>query len=146
MAREEWPKIKADIDSGHLSALGLIQIKSLLPTDIGQNHQVMVYGYELSGSTVTLHIYDPNELGLVGDGVTLTLNIGFTDRVIAVFRAPNNEPINCFFRTSYSFVSPPLGTPSLRLFLIRKGADPAGGVRTFILNTPSISVRTLLAT
>ena len=39
--KEEWPLIKNDIDAGHPSTIGLIQVKSLLPTDIGENHQVL---------------------------------------------------------------------------------------------------------
>jgi hypothetical protein len=143
MAREEWPKIKADIDGGHLAEMGLVQIRSLLPTDLGHNHQVLAYGYELSGSTVTLHIHDPNDRVNERSHVTLSLNIGFTDRVIDVQRTPpGKDPVICFFRENYSFRKPPLGTLSLRLFLERKSADPTLGIRS--LTSKVSSIRTLM--
>jgi hypothetical protein len=147
MAREEWPKIKADIDGGHLSEIALVQVRSLLPTDLGENHQVVVYGYELSGSTVTLHVHDPNDsIDASRDHVTFSLNIGFTDRVIDVQRRPAGaHPIICFFRENYSFRSPPLGVLSVRLFLERRGADPARGIRAQAPDPGVVSVRALLA-
>jgi hypothetical protein len=146
MAREEWPKIKADIDSGHLSEIGLIQVRSLLATDLGQNHQILVYGYELSGSNVTLHIHDPNDaIDSDRNSVTLSLNIGFTDRVIDVRRTPpGDHPVICFFRENYSFSKPPLGTPSVRLFIDRRGAGAARGIRAFAPAAAVVSVRSLL--
>src|SRR5262249_38107183 len=47
MAHEAWPAIQAAIDSGEPCPIGLVLVKSLLPTDLGQNHQVMAYGYQL---------------------------------------------------------------------------------------------------
>ncbi len=55
--REEWPKIRDDIDNGVLSPIGLIKTDDL---DIGSNHQVLGYGYRQDGQHVTLRIYDPN--------------------------------------------------------------------------------------
>ena len=55
--RDEWPKIRDDLDVGRLSPVGLVQTDSL---DLGQNHQVLAFGYEQSGQAVRLFIYDPN--------------------------------------------------------------------------------------
>jgi hypothetical protein len=41
MIREEWPKIRADIEGGHPSALGLVRAKSWNPLDLKFNHQVL---------------------------------------------------------------------------------------------------------
>jgi hypothetical protein len=32
------------------------------PTQLGENHQVLAYGYDLKGSLLTLHVYDPRFL------------------------------------------------------------------------------------
>jgi hypothetical protein len=55
--REEWPRIRRDLDAGRLVPLGLVQTDDF---DIGANHQVLAYAYEQSGQTVRLWVYDPN--------------------------------------------------------------------------------------
>ena len=69
--RDEWPKIRNDLDAGQLSPLGLVQTDSL---DIGKNHQVLAFGYEQSGQQVTMFIYDPNY-----PGVTTEFSFDITD-------------------------------------------------------------------
>jgi hypothetical protein len=104
IARDEWPKIKADIDANKLSPLGLVQTISYNPVDIGKNHQVLCYAYELSASNVTLHIYDPNVPK--NDTVRLKFNIGDLAKRIDILRYVDGEynakTINTIFRTSYS--------------------------------------------
>src|SRR4030095_3558548 len=39
---------------------GLVKAKSRAPRDLGANHQVLAYGYELDGTRLTLRLYDPN--------------------------------------------------------------------------------------
>lgn len=56
--RDEWPRIRDDIEAGELSPIGLVQTDSL---DIGKNHQVLAYAYRQSGQLVDLWIYDPNK-------------------------------------------------------------------------------------
>ena len=51
---DEWPKVKADIDNGHPSPLDLIEVYSFDPTLLGENHQVLAYGYELNTTTKDL--------------------------------------------------------------------------------------------
>jgi hypothetical protein len=103
IAREEWPKIKADIDAHKLSPLGLVQVKSLNPIDIGKNHQVLAYAYELNNNLVTLSIYDPNVQ--LNDTVRLQFNVGDWSGRIDVHRFVDGkaEPkaINTIFRTNY---------------------------------------------
>lgn len=104
IAREEWPKVKADIDANRLSPIALVQIESYNPGDIGKNHQVLVYGYQLSGNNVTLHYYDPNFPK--NDTVELRFTIGNLSKRIDLLRYVNGKynakTINTFFRTSYS--------------------------------------------
>jgi hypothetical protein len=98
MITEEWPKVKADIDNGRLSPLALIETKSLNPGDLGHNHQVLVYGYDLSGTKLVLHLYDPNAPG--NDNVTLSLDIGAPQHATPVTFS-GGGPIYCFFQPIY---------------------------------------------
>jgi hypothetical protein len=112
MVCAEWPKIKADIDSGLLSPINLVQTKSVDPFHLGRNHQVLVYGYELVNNELTLNIYDPNHPDT--DDVTISLNIGDPTHTIDVHRSHDTStPIYCFFHIRYTYVSPPLDWESL---------------------------------
>jgi hypothetical protein len=98
--REEWPMIKQDIDNGHPSPIGLIRVKSAWIGDLGQNHQVLVYGYSMNTTSVSLNIYDPNIP--LNDNVTLTFTLQGVDK-----------PVYAFFRTNYSARNDfPVYTPS----------------------------------
>ena len=50
--RDEWPKVRADIDAGHPSTLGLVRVISSDSRQLKQDHQVLAYGYELDGATL----------------------------------------------------------------------------------------------
>ena len=71
-ANVEWPAIRRDLDAGNLATVGLVKVVSLDPNLLGHNHQVLGYGYDLDGTNVTLHIYDPNFAG--ADDVTLAFD------------------------------------------------------------------------
>ena len=101
--RQEWPKIKTDIDTGHLSPVALVQAVSWDPGDLGKSHQVLAYGYEQSSTTVTLYVCDSNEP--LNDHVRLQFDIASTTGKVEVKRTTDSEqhwttsPIRCFFRT-----------------------------------------------
>ena len=103
MIKEEWPRIKNDLDTGKLSPLGLVRVKSLNPFEIRRNHQVLAYGYDLN-ENMSIHIYDPNFPN--DDLVTLSLNIGKSDSTTSVFHSKSSDPIYSFFRTDYKFKRP----------------------------------------
>lgn len=104
MVMEEWPKIQADIDGGMLSPIGLIEIKSADPTQMGMNHQVLAYGYEFIGTDVAIHIYDPNH----PDNDTVWMRFSTADpQHTTPITYSTGETILCFFRSLYTFVSPP---------------------------------------
>jgi hypothetical protein len=98
MIRAEWPRVRAEIDAGDLSMVGLIKLTSLDPRLLGRNHQVVAYGYEVNASRLALRIYDPNfpnrddlELRVaLADGAT-TVSVEYT----------TGEQVVCFFRTPY---------------------------------------------
>ena len=48
--------------------------KSSDPFDLKEDHQVLVYGYDLVGGAVTLRLYDPNQPGR--DDITLRFDTG----------------------------------------------------------------------
>jgi hypothetical protein len=99
MVHEEWPAIKRDLDEGHLSALGLVRAVSLDPTMLGQNHQVLAYGYDLDGTQLAIRIWDPNWPR--DDDVTLSLDIS-DPRGAVVPRYSKPDPTTvCFFRAPY---------------------------------------------
>ena len=57
---QQWPQVRSNIDQGTPSPLGVITVASANPAELGVNHQVLAYGYSLTGTQVTLHVYDPN--------------------------------------------------------------------------------------
>ncbi|PGH96160.1 hypothetical protein [Bacillus thuringiensis] len=103
--REEWPRIQADIDTGKLSPMGLIQTDSL---DVGRNHQVLAYAYKKSGQDVELFIYDPNFIydpkfaddSKFREEIVLSFNITSTSGEVRINRSVGTERIFCFFRTN----------------------------------------------
>jgi hypothetical protein len=106
MVSEEWPRIKASLDAGQLAPLGLVKIKSDKPEDLGKNHQVLAYGYDLDGAELTLRLYDPNYAD--NDDVQVQLNIADAQAPIALTYSPT-ETVYCFFHTPYTFAQPPTG-------------------------------------
>jgi hypothetical protein len=109
MVHDEWPKIRAELDAGRLVNLALIQIKSLNPGDMGQNHQVLAWGYDVDGNDVDLRIYDPNCLDM--DNVCLSFNSGDPQHTTPVRYDVSTHPVFCFYRTGYNFVAPPSFVP-----------------------------------
>ncbi|MEH7331798.1 hypothetical protein V7161_04115 [Neobacillus drentensis] len=104
MIKEEWPRIKSDLDSGKLSPLGLVKVKSLDPFQLGKNHVVLAYGYNLNQNDLSINIYDPNFPN--DDNVTISLNIGKPESTTSVVHSKSSTPIYSFFRTDYTFKKP----------------------------------------
>jgi hypothetical protein len=107
---DEWPAIRSDLDAGRPSPLGLVTVKSPNPAQLGRNHQVLAYGYDLLGDQLTIKVYDPNveldtgdairislRLDRPGDGIAIAHNVGISDQ------------IRGFFRVSYSPAAVPIG-------------------------------------
>jgi hypothetical protein len=104
MVNDEWPKIKADIENGSLSPIALVEIKSLDPFEMGNNHQVLAYGYDLDGTDLAILVYDPNYPN--DDTVTMSLSIADPQHTTPVTYS-KGETVWCFFRPVYSFSHPP---------------------------------------
>ena len=111
MARIELAKIREAIDSGAPCPICIVKATSINPSELGQNHQVLVYGYQVDGTQLTLWIYDPNNPG--HDDAGLVLDIGHTDRTIEVgVSLADLAPIFCYLVTNYQAVAPPDLAPS----------------------------------
>lgn len=67
----EWPRIRAEIDAGLLAMVGLVRHHGLSPWRMTQSHQVVAYGYEVSGDAITLRVYDPNWPGRDDSAITV---------------------------------------------------------------------------
>ena len=100
---DEWPRIRAEIDGGHPSVVGLIRTAGGSPWDLTRNHQVLAYAYAAGDRLVTLHVYDPNHprrddleirASISGDA-----GMPWRDRVHLA--QSTGEPLLGFFRQPY---------------------------------------------
>ena len=62
------------VDAGGLVPVGVVLARSPWPWAVFQNHVELVYGYDLVGSRLTLHVYDSNAEG--SDHVVIELDVG----------------------------------------------------------------------
>jgi hypothetical protein len=104
---EEWPHLRAELDRGRLAPFGFIRHRSVNPFRVGENHQVLAYGYSRDSSgEVRLRIYDPNHA--LRDDLTMTFNpaapLGSTP-----IDYSTGESVRGFFATPYrrSSCTPP---------------------------------------
>ena len=104
MVRIEWPRIKAALDAGRLAMVGLVRVVSADPVDLSKNHQVIAYGYDTDGTTVTLRIADPNWAR--DDGVTLGFDTADPKGVTRPAWARPDTPPTCFFLAPYTSTDP----------------------------------------
>jgi len=104
--RLQWPQIKKDLDRGVPAGLGLVTVASRQPKDLGQNHQVLAYGYDASPELVTVHVYDPNSGQ--DDSVVITFDPRSPTKPTTFAHTINiGHPVRGFFRVAYSPVPPP---------------------------------------
>ena len=105
-----WPSVRADIDSGHPSPLGLVTVHTADLTQIGKCHQVLAYAYAVDDArTVTLSVYDPNTSQSTADDVWISFSAAAPHTVSTISHNINiGEPtLHGFFRSAYSAKEPP---------------------------------------
>jgi hypothetical protein len=100
---QEWPRVRADIDAGRPSALGLIRTRSFNPHDLALNHQVLAYGYDLDDvnrRVSAIHVYDPN---YPADG-TVAIAVHRVDppEASTFSYVGGDAPVRGFFRTAWT--------------------------------------------
>lgn len=104
MAKVEWPAIQGDLDGGRLATLGLVKVVGRDPNVLGQNHQILAYGYDLAGTTVTLRIYDPNYPN--DEEVTLSFDAADPRAAVTPVWSKPGESVFCVFRAPYTTRDP----------------------------------------
>jgi hypothetical protein len=106
--KDEWQKVKADLDAGQPSPLGLVTVESNDPRRLSDNHQVLAYGYELDGAKVTIKVYDPNTDRTVGDGLQMTAMLDDPDQSAhIVHNIAIDHDVRGFFHVGYEPAIPP---------------------------------------
>ena len=98
--REEWPRVRRDLDAGLLTPLGLVRVRSPNPLQMGRNHQVLAYGYHLDEPTndLAICVYDPNHPDQ--DDLVLSLSLADPTRRTPMVYS-NGETFRGFFHTRY---------------------------------------------
>ncbi|GEM_PF-1124270 len=106
---EEWPnRIRPELDAGRLCCLGLVTTASPNPADLGHNHQVMAYGYDLDAEqTLTLLISDPNTSPANADRVRISVSLANPEQVTQITHNVGiDHPIRGFFMVDYTYEDP----------------------------------------
>lgn len=107
MIETEWPKIHDELNAGRLVPLGLVKEHGWSPLKISRNHQVLAYGYDLSGDNLTVHIYDPNYPS--DDTATLQWSLADPDAPRIVRHSCEGDTVRGVFYTEYQ---PPQSLPA----------------------------------
>lgn len=100
--RNEWPRLRAEIDAGRLAPLGLIRTAGRSPFSLGQNHQVLAWGYRVDRYELALRLYDPNWPDR--DDVEVLLRLDRepdTGRQRVTFAQSTGEPLLGWFRAPF---------------------------------------------
>jgi hypothetical protein len=100
--REQWPHLRAALDAGTLSPIGLVTVHGADLTKVGNNHQVLAYGYVLDGDRVELAVYDPNTPASRADDVRIRFGLAAPAKAEPMTHTVNiSHPIRGFFLTRY---------------------------------------------
>ncbi|MCJ7709989.1 MAG: hypothetical protein MUQ32_04080 [Chloroflexi bacterium] len=100
---DELPRVRAEIDDGHPSVVGLIRATGCSPWLLTRNHQVLAFAYAADDRSVVLRVYDPNHPRR--DDVELRASISedrgvpWRDRI--GLTQSTGEPLLGFFRQPY---------------------------------------------
>lgn len=110
MIVEEWPRVRADLDGGHPSLIGLVRAIDSDPRALGRDHQVLAYAYDLDGTDLAIAIYDPNHPD--DDTIRMSLSLADPGHATPVLYAagsppaPLDEPTRCFIHMPYAARDP----------------------------------------
>jgi hypothetical protein len=104
---DEWPKLRADIDAGHLAIVGLVRAQSWNPFQLVTNHQVVAYAYHVEPQRISIRVYDPNWPDRDDVEARILLEAGRAVRL----ESSTGEPLMGFFVTHYAFAEPRVWRP-----------------------------------
>jgi hypothetical protein len=84
----------------------VVTVATANPAALRFNHQVLAYGYQVSGDTVTIRVYDPNRGN--NDGTFLRFDPSQpTARTAFDHNLGLQRPVRGFFRAAYTKSAPP---------------------------------------
>lgn len=95
---EQWPGIRDKIDSGIPTTVCLIRASRAAVWKIGDNHQVIAYGYSINSNKVTLNVYDPNSRDQ--DDIVVGFCLGQEGSRLDAYQTRGPDPRG-FLRTPY---------------------------------------------
>jgi hypothetical protein len=91
------PRVRDDIDHGHLSPLGIVVARSINPSDLRFNHQVLSYAYDIGANgDISISLYDPNRPN--DDDARMTIAVGGDRPAISY---PGGPAVRGFFRSEF---------------------------------------------
>ncbi len=111
---EEWPaSIRPELDAGRPCPIGLVTMATPDPTQLGKNHQVLAYGYDLDdASNLSLLIYDPNTPRSAADDVRIAFSLADPSNTTPIsHNVAIGHAIRGLFRTTYRYHDPSGLTP-----------------------------------
>lgn len=99
--RREWPRMREEIEAGHLCPVGLVRVRSISPWTMARNHQALAYGYDLdeSGGAVHVLVYDPNHPD--DDSIRLSFALGEPLAHQGIGYVEGERRVRGFFVTTY---------------------------------------------
>ncbi|MBX7553332.1 hypothetical protein [Streptomyces sp. NPDC004232] len=104
--KDAWPQIRTWIDGGFPAPICLVKVLSVNPLDLQHDHQVAVWGYQMSGNQVTLSLYDPNFAGR--DDLTIQFDESDVLNPPSITVSdPAQGQVFCFVTTAYTQKTPP---------------------------------------
>jgi hypothetical protein len=106
---DEWPNsIRPELDAGRLCPLGLVTLASVDPRQLGQNHQVLAYGYDLDDAlNLSLLIYDPNTSQAAADSVRIAFSLADPSNTTPISHNVGvGHPVRGLFRVPYRYNNP----------------------------------------
>ncbi len=135
--RQEWPIIKTLLDAGQPCPLGLARVKSSDLRKLGENHQVMTYGYDVKDDLLTLFIYDPN----YQDNPNIRIMLDLSDpEGPTTMKYSTGEPLYAFFHVRYRFNPPPVESAARGRILVFEHRNFEGRAKDISLGSPNLSL------
>jgi hypothetical protein len=95
----EWPKVRDQLDRGHLAPVGLVRAVGPEPWFVPLHHQAVAYGYQIDDDRLTLRLYDPNHPD--DDDVELRFRLGLERRGPGTMLQTTGEPVHAFWLLPY---------------------------------------------
>lgn len=134
--REEWPIIKTLLDAGQPCPLGLVRVESPDLRKLVENHQVLAYGYDITGDQLTLFIYDPNYQD--NNHIRITLDLSNPEQPAAM-KSSTGEKLYALFHIRYRFNPPPAESATQGRILIFEKRDFEGKTKDIAFGSPNLS-------